>query len=414
MRPILMAAGRPWLTPDAASGGGDVPPGDVNPGAVPPSDPLSGNLASGSQPDDPFSGPGWVARREVRRAAASCAASLLLHALIVAALLLAPRELPRPNPALLSGAFVRLAPLSAAPLRSLAGRPLDRPDAPRQGARARAPAPPRTPPKTSATTSSTSREARVFRRPRPAPLLPVPAPQIEAPQPASAIEAWTAPVPIRALTDLPRLAPSPVHTGEFHQFQAAPADGKRPVPAATAGPTATGSVATGFGVAGLGAGGSRLIQLDGVGRPAGFQPPISASPGAFPNAAEASSNRAVPAGDVVSGTFGAASVAHPAPVTARSDAAATDADFEAKILFKPRAEYSGEARLQHIEGDVLLQMVLTASGETQLVRVVHGLGHGLDQAAEAAARQIRFRPAQRSGVAVDSVVVVRIEFRLAY
>jgi TonB family protein len=49
----------------------------------------------------------------------------------------------------------------------------------------------------------------------------------------------------------------------------------------------------------------------------------------------------------------------------------------------------------------------------QVIRVVSGLGHGLDEAAMQAARQIRFRPALRNGQPVDFHAHVRIEFRLA-
>jgi TonB family protein len=47
-----------------------------------------------------------------------------------------------------------------------------------------------------------------------------------------------------------------------------------------------------------------------------------------------------------------------------------------------------------------------------VLRVVRTLGHGLDEAAVRAAEQIRFKPARRQGVAVDSRVTVQIEFHL--
>jgi TonB family protein len=76
--------------------------------------------------------------------------------------------------------------------------------------------------------------------------------------------------------------------------------------------------------------------------------------------------------------------------------------------------YTDEARRLGIEGEVLLEVVFEASGETTVVRIVRGLGHGLDQSATAAASKIRFRPAQRDGVSVDSTAVVHIIFQLAY
>jgi hypothetical protein len=46
--------------------------------------------------------------------------------------------------------------------------------------------------------------------------------------------------------------------------------------------------------------------------------------------------------------------------------------------------------------------------------VVRGLGHGLDEAAIAAANKIRFKPALRFGTPVDSTAVVHVSFQMAY
>ena len=46
------------------------------------------------------------------------------------------------------------------------------------------------------------------------------------------------------------------------------------------------------------------------------------------------------------------------------------------------------------------------------VRVMQGLGSGLDERAVAAVRQWRFDPARRKGVAVDVIVEVAVEFSL--
>jgi TonB family protein len=86
----------------------------------------------------------------------------------------------------------------------------------------------------------------------------------------------------------------------------------------------------------------------------------------------------------------------------------------AEITYKPRPAYTNDARAARIEGEVLLEVVFTASGEVRVERVVKGLGHGLDESAEAAARQIQFRPAQRNGQPVDSDAIVHITFELAY
>ena len=84
------------------------------------------------------------------------------------------------------------------------------------------------------------------------------------------------------------------------------------------------------------------------------------------------------------------------------------------ILDKPRPEYTAEGRSLKIEGDVVLDMVFLSSGSIQVIRVISGLGHGLDEAASRAAQQIKFKPARREGQPVDFPARVRIEFRLAY
>jgi TonB family protein len=84
------------------------------------------------------------------------------------------------------------------------------------------------------------------------------------------------------------------------------------------------------------------------------------------------------------------------------------------LLDKPRPAYTQEGRTLKIEGDVVLDVVFLASGQLQVNRVVSGLGHGLDESAVSAAKQIKFRPAKHEGRPVDFPARVRIEFRLAY
>lgn len=85
-----------------------------------------------------------------------------------------------------------------------------------------------------------------------------------------------------------------------------------------------------------------------------------------------------------------------------------------EILFKPKPVYSDAAKAKKIEGEVLLQVVFLGSGDVKVERVVQGLGYGLDESAENAARQIRFKPATANGQPVDSAAVVHITFQLAY
>ena len=84
------------------------------------------------------------------------------------------------------------------------------------------------------------------------------------------------------------------------------------------------------------------------------------------------------------------------------------------ILFKPNPVYTVEARAAKLEGEVLLDVMFGANGQLQVNRVVRGLGHGLDEAAIAAANKMRFKPALRNGQPVDSTAIVHVVFQLAY
>jgi len=85
----------------------------------------------------------------------------------------------------------------------------------------------------------------------------------------------------------------------------------------------------------------------------------------------------------------------------------------AEITFKPRPVYTDEGRQLKIEGEVLLEVVFSASGQIRIVKVVHGLGHGLDESAVRAAERIQFKPALRDGHPADFEAVLHIVFQLA-
>jgi TonB family protein len=120
---------------------------------------------------------------------------------------------------------------------------------------------------------------------------------------------------------------------------------------------------------------------------------------------------ASPAGVVRQAGFGDADV--PAPPTVQSRPAAAEKITPAEILSKPMPIYTEEARAKKIEGEVLLEVVLEATGKLRVLKVVRGLGHGLDDAAVHAAEQIRFKPAVKDGQPSDSTAVLHIIFQLA-
>ena len=134
-------------------------------------------------------------------------------------------------------------------------------------------------------------------------------------------------------------------------------------------------------------------------------------------------------GGVVGGT-GTRPLSNRAPVTMAGFVASADAPKPAsnsqkeqdpgriekpvEVLLKPRPDYTDEARKMKIEGEVLVRVLFTASGEVRVLEVIRGLGYGLNENAVRAAGQIRFKPAQRAGQPVDSTAIVHISFQLAY
>jgi len=84
-----------------------------------------------------------------------------------------------------------------------------------------------------------------------------------------------------------------------------------------------------------------------------------------------------------------------------------------EIISKPRPDYTEGGRKHSVEGEVTLEVTFTAAGQVLVVRVVRGLGYGLDEQAIRAAQQIRFKPAQLGGQPIDSRAGVHIIFQLA-
>jgi periplasmic protein TonB len=83
-----------------------------------------------------------------------------------------------------------------------------------------------------------------------------------------------------------------------------------------------------------------------------------------------------------------------------------------ELIHEVKPDYTEEARRRSLAGDVVLEIVVRSDGRVGSVRVVQGLGAGLDQRAVDAVRQWRFSPARRFGTPVDVVVEVAVEFRL--
>jgi len=77
-----------------------------------------------------------------------------------------------------------------------------------------------------------------------------------------------------------------------------------------------------------------------------------------------------------------------------------------------KPDYTEEGRRRHLEGDVVLEIVVRRDGSVGAVKLLQGLGAGLDERAIDAVRQWRFSPAKRYGTPVDVIVEVAMEFKL--
>lgn len=82
------------------------------------------------------------------------------------------------------------------------------------------------------------------------------------------------------------------------------------------------------------------------------------------------------------------------------------------LLSKTEPEYTADARLAKYQGTVMLYIEVAADGMPHNIRVLRGLGLGLDQRAIEALSHWRFRPATRSGQPVPVEARVEVNFRL--
>ncbi|MBY0492859.1 MAG: TonB family protein [Cyanobacteria bacterium] len=83
-----------------------------------------------------------------------------------------------------------------------------------------------------------------------------------------------------------------------------------------------------------------------------------------------------------------------------------------RLLREVKANYTDEARRANIEGEVQLEIVVRRDGTVGEVKIIRGLGGGLNDRAVQAVRQWRFAAGRMKGVPVDVVVEVGVEFRL--
>ena len=76
-------------------------------------------------------------------------------------------------------------------------------------------------------------------------------------------------------------------------------------------------------------------------------------------------------------------------------------------------EYPAEAKKQGLEGEVILKLLVDKDGSVSKAEVVQGAGHGMDEAALAAAPRLLFHPAKKAdGTPFRAFIRFRYEFKL--
>jgi protein TonB len=82
------------------------------------------------------------------------------------------------------------------------------------------------------------------------------------------------------------------------------------------------------------------------------------------------------------------------------------------LLNSPRPDYTEEARREKIQGQIIVEAMFRSDGTISSIRVVRGLGYGLDEKAIEAVSKIRFRPAERQNRPVDVRQKITVTFQL--
>jgi TonB family protein len=83
-----------------------------------------------------------------------------------------------------------------------------------------------------------------------------------------------------------------------------------------------------------------------------------------------------------------------------------------RLAYKVEPEYTEEARMAKYQGTVLVSAVVGVDGTAQDMKVVRGLGLGLDQKAVQAISKWKFNPGTLNGQPVPVVAQIEVNFRL--
>lgn len=85
---------------------------------------------------------------------------------------------------------------------------------------------------------------------------------------------------------------------------------------------------------------------------------------------------------------------------------------KARITYRPEPAYTERARKYRVSGTVILEAVLSKTGEVTDVQVRNKLPHGLTRASVEAVKLIKFTPALKDGIPVSQRIMVEYNYNI--
>jgi TonB family protein len=83
-----------------------------------------------------------------------------------------------------------------------------------------------------------------------------------------------------------------------------------------------------------------------------------------------------------------------------------------RAIFVQNPEYTDQARKKKINGTVVVSLTVTVDGTTRDIKVVKGLGYGLDEKAVEAVSHWKFSPALKDGQPIEKEISAEVTFHL--
>ncbi len=103
----------------------------------------------------------------------------------------------------------------------------------------------------------------------------------------------------------------------------------------------------------------------------------------------------------------------PAAGSNNVSAVTTKPQFDAAYLRNPAPEYPAQAKRRHMEGSVMLDVLVSPDGQPRSVTIAQSSGFSLlDDSAKSAVSRWKFLPARKGTETVEARVMVPIEFKL--